>query len=263
MIGVELMQMNQSAKQVTGITEDEIIKEYRRNSEFRKCLETGNFIYVDGMLVVNAPQFVEHRDGTLVLTDFAHSNLAECALFFSSVRLPTLAKRATTFCNTPKISVNKEFDPSASVAAKQRYETVLETQSKLLQNFIKNISLSLNCWEMIGQFINIYKIEKFGKDGFCEKTRLGEHHYLCAKGEKKVKGQPSKITVISFAAGYDLPYQMAIRFLEAAGHTFSLASYDDNWYSFILCTMAGTSMDAKNEVLLSKGVKPLGSEQKK
>jgi hypothetical protein len=218
----------------------------------------GCFTYTNEMLIINDPKFISHESGQPTLTDAALGNLSECALPFiiTQFGLPTIP---STF-NVPKVLKDKNFDPSTNNAAKERYEYILSTQTTLWNDFTESISMSMDGWGIMGKFISEYKI---AKNSFCNKTLLGEHYYFRATEKLKAKQQPSKLAVLSFTAGYDLPYPIAMRFLEAAGHALSFADNADNCYALVLCTMAGTSMEAKNDWLISKGVEALGSKQRK
>jgi len=53
------------------------------NTEFQNYVSDGDFVYLDGHLVINDPRFVERNaEGTLQLTAYARSHLDECCLMF-------------------------------------------------------------------------------------------------------------------------------------------------------------------------------------
>ena len=56
---------------------------------FGDALKNGDFLYIDGHYVINAPQYVKTNDfGILEMTDYALANMDECCLSFERVSKP-------------------------------------------------------------------------------------------------------------------------------------------------------------------------------
>ena len=72
----------------------DFIFEYASNSDLRDYLASGDFIFVDGQLLVNdRKNFVVDPDGNRRLTDYANSHKADCCLFFEQdTNIKALAK---------------------------------------------------------------------------------------------------------------------------------------------------------------------------
>lgn len=64
----------------------EAFKEFVKNKEFKKYLETGNFIYRENRFVINHPKYVTFdKEGRAKLTDYAKKNGKECFVVFKLV----------------------------------------------------------------------------------------------------------------------------------------------------------------------------------
>ena len=67
------------------ISPKELLKEYARNEDFRRIIDTGNYIYADGHACINSPEYVVKECGKLKLTQWANQNVDKCCLRFSRV----------------------------------------------------------------------------------------------------------------------------------------------------------------------------------
>jgi len=254
--------MNQVLENTFVLTPGELIKEYRRNRKFRELLETGSFIYIDGMLVANSPQSIALINGQPNLVLDVRKNPLGYALSFDVVHLPLHKGIPLDFNDPEKNQKSKSFDPDKNSMLPEGLGKIVNRQ-KELYDFVASLPRNLGFWEMMGRFI-----EKEGSNlyDFEEKTQLNEAHYYRAKrsveNPEKVKHVASKSVVLAFAAGYDLTRKITDLFLEAAEKTLSLTSNVDIHYAIVLDTMIGIKMDIKNEWLESNEIPRLGSNQR-
>lgn len=64
------------------ISPKEVADEYVRNEVFRKLIDTGRYIYADGHVCLNEPQYVVRQGDKLRLTEWANSHVDQCCLRF-------------------------------------------------------------------------------------------------------------------------------------------------------------------------------------
>lgn len=65
---------------VIGMTDAWI--EYTRNETFRKLLDTGNYIYVDGHFCLDMPEYIQRYSDHVAMTDWANAHVDQCCLRF-------------------------------------------------------------------------------------------------------------------------------------------------------------------------------------
>jgi tellurite methyltransferase len=196
--------MIQNSKQTYLITPVELLKEYRMNDKLRKCLDAGHFVYVEEMLIVNDPEYIMYKDGQPLLTDFDREKLSKCALIFNIIQLSFPGKQdyfgKKDSLQSKRLSANENIEAESS-------SEFLERQKKIY-SFINSIQ-GLNCWDMIGKFLEFIKQEKIiytandkgtDSDIFCSRTNLGDYYYKRAMGTMERKTAIMKEAVIAFAA---------------------------------------------------------------
>ena len=64
------------------ISPKEVADEYVRNEVFRKLIDTGRYIYADGHVCLNEPQYVIRQGDRLRLTEWANAHVDQCCLRF-------------------------------------------------------------------------------------------------------------------------------------------------------------------------------------
>ena len=259
--------MRLNKKQTYHVARNELIKEYMTNDNLRKHLDSGYFVYVDEMLVVNDPLYVMYSNGEPLLTEFDREELSNCALSFDVVQLNFPSKK--DYFGDKNALQEKSLTIGKEVKAPNKSE-FFERQKKVYI-FINSIQ-GLNCWDMIKSFLDFVKHEKiiYGADDigtesdiFCNRTNLGEFYYKRIVGTMARSEAIQKDAIIAFAAGYELYADMAEVFLRAAGYTFSLLSNDDVCHRLVLNTMTQSSIEVKNAELDKYGAKLLGTKPPK
>lgn len=64
------------------ISPKEMLDEYVRNEVFRSLIDTGRYIYADGHVCLNDPQYVVEQGDKLRLTEWANAHVDQCCLRF-------------------------------------------------------------------------------------------------------------------------------------------------------------------------------------
>ena len=64
------------------IAATDLFKAYCLNKEFRKVIDTGKFVYIEGHVCLNDEKYIIHSDGQIKLTQYALAHMDECCLVF-------------------------------------------------------------------------------------------------------------------------------------------------------------------------------------
>ena len=64
------------------ISPKEMLEEYLRNEQFREIIDTGRYIYADGHICLNEPQYVVRQGKKICLTEWANAHVDQCCLRF-------------------------------------------------------------------------------------------------------------------------------------------------------------------------------------
>ena len=127
----------------------------------------------------------------------------------------------------------------------------------ILKQFELQTAHQKTCWQRIYEIITDKGTTTAGQ--FALKTGLSDKVFNRAKNN--ASSMPEMKTIITIAAAYALDISTTEELLKLAGHSFSPASKEHIYYSFIITTMYEYSMYAKNEVLVGGGFDPLGSKK--
>ena len=114
------------------ITPKEMLEEYLRNESFRKLIYTGRYVYVDGHICLNSPEYVVLQGDKLLLTKWANEHVDKCCLRFSR----NYIRDGDTHYVYGQLNSDEEYNGrnltlSASAQDPNLYETAVET-AKLL-----------------------------------------------------------------------------------------------------------------------------------
>ena len=64
------------------ISSADLFKAYCLNKDFRKAIDTGKFVYVEGHVCLDDEKYIIHSEGRVKLTQYALSHMDECCLAF-------------------------------------------------------------------------------------------------------------------------------------------------------------------------------------
>lgn len=246
------------------ISQSDAFYAYCSDTEFRKLVDSGRFLYVNGYFVINDEQYVNKEDdGTYSLTDYAWSHLSECTLQFSwqTVR-PSPKKKWFPFEIFHRANAERRVSKYNAV----QNSNVIQTSEKLHQKreeferqraFQKIANPTRTCWEVIFEIIEARGISK---SHFCTVTELGEEVYRKAK--KNIDTRPSMRTIVAIARGLDLDIGTTEKLMQLAGHAFD-NSDEHQALKFCITGFPGGSVPDANEFLESYGYDPLGSQSRK
>jgi hypothetical protein len=60
----------------------DMVEEYQRNEDFRKIIDSGNYVYAEGHICRNSPKYLVELPTGTALTVYARTNMSECCLLF-------------------------------------------------------------------------------------------------------------------------------------------------------------------------------------
>jgi len=263
------------------ITLTEALKEYENNRIFREILQADYFVYIDNIYVLDTPKFVYHdKVNPPRLTDYARQNLDECALAFNEVTM-FVSSGSTMHDGFPKSSnigikekllgdINftkrgvsdngkrTEIECSKNFKLEsQKKELTEEIEAQLKVNkqmFESRLVQTKTCWQRIWE---ILEREHSTPSTFNKRTLLNDRYYYRAR--ENHNSLPDIRTIMAIAAGYSLGLFETEDLLRLAGHAFSPTLPEHNVYIFIIVSMCGYNICAKNEILSQSGFKKLGS----
>lgn len=245
------------------ISLEDVFYEYSNNSDFRKLLDSGQFKYVEGYVIINDEKYIQiDESGKYSLTEYAWDNLPECTLTFSVQRI----KRSSANGKLPISILHRANDEQeVSVFNKKQNADVAKRSDELKKKRarfetnegIHKLSTSgKTCWEYI---FDIIQYKGIGKIHFCNLTGLGEEVYR--KAEKNIKTDPSVRTIVAIACGLDLDLETTEKMLSLAGRSFK-ESDEDRALKFCITGFSGQSIDDRNDFLESYGYETLGTHER-
>lgn len=245
------------------ISLEDVFYEYSNNKDFRRLLDSGQFRYVDGYVIINDDKYIQiDESGKYSLTEYAWDNLAECTLTFSVQRI----KRSSANGKLPISILHRANDEQeVSKYEKESNKEVLKCSEEILrkrQEFEKQQALrrlhspKKSCYEAMYEIIQAKGISK---SHFCNVTLLGEEVYR--KAEKGNTSKPGARAITAFAVGLGLDIDTAEYLMQLAGHVYS-EDDEDQALKFCLTGLSGHSIDDCNDFLTSYGFDPLGTKER-
>jgi hypothetical protein len=235
------------SNQTYSISISDAFFEYFVNLSFREIISSGNFIYVDGHYVINAPQYIERTSfGGIGLTDYAREHVGECCLRFDLkldenskndivVYLDSVRFRSATSAYN-KVPAYKDDDCNKKV----------QERARELCQAINDETETVNATGRNFAQIAAYHITKMEIDEseFCEKTLLSPKTYR--RIMKNNLQKPTFETAMAICIGLELGMTHGPRLLEAAGINIFAAQYIQ--YKKLLESCCGLSILECNEI---------------
>jgi hypothetical protein len=249
-------------KQTYTIPFAEARREYLNNDAFREVLNTGCFIYVENSYVLNSAEYVAYGgNNEPVLTEYARAHLDGCALLFEEREIIKYSGSVTRGADGQEAAVEIRNTTSYPALRQKKglTEDIQRLRKAMLEQFELQAAHQKTCWQRIFEIITNKGTTTSGQ--FQNKTGLVDKVFNRAKNN--ALSMPEMKTVITVAAAYDLDLSTMEELLRLAGHSLSPASKEHHCYRFILTTMFGRGMQAKNEFLVEEGFEPLGSKPQK
>jgi hypothetical protein len=253
-----------SKKQTFTVPIKDGLIQYVTNSAFQKVLNKGDFVYIDGHYVINAPKYVETNNfGLLEMTDYALANMDECCLSFErstrtnpefNLQLYTeniLYQSATSKTVTDFVYKQTDNDKKVIETAKAKRAELEEAKAagKLMAELPGAFGKSL---VMIMKWRKV-TVEKLGELALLE-PRMIQRMRTDSNQTWNIK------KIVALCIGLKLPPYMSSSLIEKAGLAFKHGD-EQSVLRYILTTQYKSSIHECNDLLAEAGYPPLSSNE--
>jgi predicted metal-dependent hydrolase/DNA-binding Xre family transcriptional regulator len=246
-----------SEDQTFTISYSDLFKAYCFNRDFRNLIDSGNFIFIDGHLVLNDEQYVSHDNlGTPVLTEYALSHMDECAVIFTKGYAYRSKYQGQKFY--------MQFMRNAAPKADQiEYSFELTDHNKSLLNQIQHGKKNAEAMRRYpGSFsetlVALQKERKLSNKELADNSLVGEKTIQRLRNNEEY---PTTVqTVLGLCVGLKLPSPEAEMLLSKTDFKLNTMKTEGYVYQCILSSCAENSIYEINEMLEANGITPLGSD---
>jgi hypothetical protein len=236
--------------------------QYAHNADFRRTIDTGNFVHIASHYCINDPKYVKQNEhGVLEMTEYALNHFGECCLIFDRSSFPNagygvqryaeealfqsaVAKNISKF-KFSSLEHNKEVDARA---AQMRAELL---EVKEIAKVIENLPAA---------FCNSFKMLMKWRGLTVE--QLAEKSLVSPKTIQRMRNIPDHIwdieTIISVCIGLQLPPYISLPLMRKAGLHFKTGEKFIT-YAHLLATHYRSPIYEFNEYLETAGYEPLCS----
>ena len=231
------------------------------NASFKRVLESGLFIKVDNMYIIDDPTYIKRNNFNLPeLTDYAKSHLEECALLFDervvfnpeyesvtgiiNRRDGSTYRIVATFMDENNVVVTERAEMLKAIKEDIALNNELENKKSRYDTFAERVKL-------------ISDIKGIDRDEFEFLTDL-DHNFCYRVFENKLKGKPDIHNVFSVCAGLDLSPDQSREIFELAGHCLRINDPTEAAYKAVIDNMRYFPKEAKNEFLREMHIRPIG-----
>lgn len=236
-----------SPYQTFDISADELVTMFRTDKKLRDLLRSGDYIYCEGHLCINAPQYIEiGKDRNPKLTDYAHNHMVECCLLFTKRRVLIYDYKTGILQDTIPEQFQKAF-LSGTPAQKTRWKKlVAETRKKLPANFNDIVAYYMDNWAVsVRQIADLSGLS----NGVISKCKLNRSY------------RPSIPITAALTLGLGLVPGLNDHLMHRAGHMLDGDTDEEAVYDIILSTMYADTIEKWNDFVLSQGLPPLLHEK--
>jgi len=231
------------------ISPKEILDEYVRNDVFRALIDTGRYIYADGHVCLNEPQYVIQQGDKLRLTEWANAHVDQCCLRF--VRNYIRDKR--THYVFGQLNSDEEYNGrSLALSVQNGMEDALrqaQEMSEVLLNLPGSFSGTL-----------VAHMKRIG----ITREKLAEEAMLSDTTIKRMRTSERDLTldfVIAVCVGMHIPPEYSFDMIEKAG--FRLRNTPEHLiYRSILQTMYMEKLMTIQKLLVKCGCGELRLKEK-
>ncbi|MBW7571251.1 YgjP-like metallopeptidase domain-containing protein [Caproiciproducens faecalis] len=239
------------------ISATDLFKAYCCSKEFRKIIDSGNVVYVDGHLCVNKPEYVEiGDDGTCHMTKYGLAHVDECCYLFDLgytyeskyQGLKTYAQFLTK--TNPQLSAREcSYDPTN--VHNQALNALMDNapqRSNALRRYPGSFAETL---------VQLMNERHLSNKKLADLSLVGEKTIQRIRNDEEYP--TSKQTVLGLCVGLKLSPAEAEDFFAKSDFKLNTTKTEDYIYKCILGSCAVNSIYAINEMLEAHGVPQLGS----
>ena len=239
------------------ISSADLFKAYCLNKDFRKAIDTGKFVYVEGHVCLGDEKYIIHSDGRVKLTQYALSHMDECCLAFDK------GYSYQSKYQGQKYYTQMMYKTPSQVAA-QEYSFEMNAHNRTLLSQIQRASRSADAMRLYpGAFsetlVQLMKEKKLSNKKLADASLVGERTIQRLRNEEEY---PTTIqTVLGLCYGLQLSVPEAEMLVGKTDFNIKPTNPQNNAYRCVLSSCAENSIYEVNEMLESCGFEPLGSSK--
>jgi len=237
-------------------------REYVINPEFRKYIDSGRYLYVEGHFCINDTKYVrETEDGSSELTDYAKEHIDECCLIFDirfednkkyaanqyiqDIMYRDLAEEQITYFSFNKAEHNGTIDERAANldCVREDLKWTIEIMRELPADFGETL---------------VYLMKKRG----VSERVLADRTMLNEKDIQRLRNRgtrPKLNKLVAVCIGLNLTPQISAEMLKKAGLTLMM-NEEEQAYQMLLNSCYDMSIYDCNNILAELGFDPLTKE---
>ena len=244
-----------SSNQSFTISTSDLFKAYCFNKEFRKALDTGRFVYIEGHVCLNDEKYVIPSNGRLMLTQYALAHMDECCLVFDkgySYESKYQGQRYYT----------QMMYKSPAQTGAQEYSFEMNKHNKTLLAQILGAKSSANSMRTYpGAFsetlVQMMKERKLSVKKLADTSLVGEKTIQRLRNNEEY---PTSVqTIMGLCYGLKLTVPEAEMLIGKTDFSINATNPQNNAYRCALSACAENSIYEVNEMLESCGYEPFGS----
>lgn len=248
-------------RNIQPITSKDLIREYCKNPAFKDVIDSGQFRFVDGYLVLDDEKYLTNSaDGKWHMTEYADQHLLECVLNFQTrfIRKSSKTKDATLgmlfslestegYMRLPQYAPNPQnLELYDKAIALKNFKAKFQKEYDENNTYNKSLSQRL-CGIMDEKHWNV--------SIFQDNTLLTDGAWRDAHKENY---KPTLKTLVSICVGLQLPFKTSEELLRLGGYVLN-TSLEHQAYQCILTEFQGCTIYECNDVLAELDVDSLGS----
>ncbi len=239
------------------ISSADLFKAYCLNKDFRKAIDTGKFVYVEGHVCLDDEKYIIHSEGQVKLTQYALSHMDECCLAFDK------GYSYQSKYQGQKYYVQMMYKAPSQVAA-QEYSFEMNAHNRTLLSQIQRASRSADAMRLYpGAFsetlVQLMKEKKLSNKKLADASLVGERTIQRLRNEEEY---PTTVqTVLGLCYGLQLSVPEAEMLVGKTDFNIKPTNPQNNAYRCVLSSCAENSIYEVNEMLESCGFEPLGSSK--
>ena len=235
----------------------DLFKAYCFDREFKKLIDSGQFIFADRHLVLNNEKYIARdQSGNATLSEYALSHMDECCVVFSKGYSYQSKYQGARY-------YTQFMRNSAPVENQVEYSFELNAHNKALLDQIKNAKRRSEALRRYpGSFaetlVALQKEKKLSNKQLADRSLVGEKTIQRLRNDEEY---PTSVqTVLALCVGLKLPLPEAKMFLGKTDFKLNSMKNEGYVYQCVLAACAENSIYEINEMLKENGITPLGSD---
>ena len=237
------------------ISSADLFKAYCLNKDFRKAINTGRFVYIEGHVCLDNEKYIVHSDGQIKLTQYALSHIDECCFVFDKGYSYESKYQGQKYYTQMMYKTPEQ--PNA-----QEYSFELNAHNKILLSQIQGASKSANAMRLYpGAFsetlVQLMKERKLSNKKLADASLVGERTIQRLRNDEEY---PTTVqTVLGLCYGLKLSVPEAEMLVGKTNFNIKPTNPQNYAYRCALSACAENSIYEINEMLEACGYIPFGS----